>query len=224
MTCDFTVKEFGEQRIYAEVRPTVSTVKERDVTNNKAFGVLTVVVSSSSANSADPGLIDRKEGLLLEMNSGKGKQTRFFAPYLALSNLSVTSFKLEPADAQARSFEITAVRVNEDGAWTSVEQTFGLDGSGTRKHSIPTAWVSVEYEDADLSDVREEDLTLWYYNEVDRTWEKESDRCRNDPERDPVVRDPDNNVLQAPVCRTGTFALFEISNGAAKVYLPLIRR
>jgi hypothetical protein len=224
VTCDFTVSGFGEQRIYAEVRPTVSTVKERDVTNNKAFGVLTVVVSSSSANNADPGLIDRKEGLLLELDSGGGKQTRFFAPYLALSNLSVTSFKLEPASAQARSFEITAVRVNENGAWTSVEQTFGLNGSGTRDHSIPTAWVSVEYTDADLGDVREEDLTLWYYNEVDRTWEKESDRCRNDLERDPVVRDPGNNVLQAPVCRTGTFALFEISNGAAKVYLPLIRR
>lgn len=213
VTCQFTADGFGEQRIYAQARPVSGSVKERDVTNNKAYAVVSVA-TPSAALDADPGLINRKQGALLELDTGGGRLTRFFAPYKSLEDQAVTSFKLEPWGTEARAFTVRSTQFVE-GVWTTVERTLGLDDENERNYGQPTAWVSVQYTDADRGLGDEGQIGLFTWDANSRRWVDTADTCG------PVVRDPVNNVLQGPICRTGRYALAPLRN---MTYLPLLSK
>ena len=218
VSCRFTATGIGDQRICVVADP-ANVKSEHYEDNNKAFGILTVT-QPYSASGADPGLIAEKAGKLFVLDTVGSKQTSLFVPYTAMAERAVTSFKLEPSALHARAFTVSNMSVDSNtGAWTSVPATFGLDKNLVRDYAIPTAWVQVEYSDTDFSPADEDQLGLFRFDKATQTWEDETTLCKGK-----IVIDPAHNVLQAPVCRTGAFALYPLPNEVKKVYLPFVKK
>jgi hypothetical protein len=213
VTCEFAASSFGEQRIYAMARPTVEV--DRDLSNNKAYGVLTVALSEESAKNADPGLISRKPGVLLAIPTGDEKSTGVYIPYSALAERALVSFKLERLGARGRAFRLSAVTDTDKGGTAEVDRKFGLDKDGKLDPAAPTAWAKIAYSDADAASKGEANLKLLYYDAVGRKWVDNAAACGV------ALVDAANNTLQAPVCRTGKYAL---EDPYIKVYMPTMRR
>ncbi len=233
VSCTFTATGTGEQRIYIIADPH-NLIGEHFEDNNKAYGLLTVPLPGS-ANGADPGMNFEKEGIVLDqstsitpspiLNSAASPQAgttqyEFFVPYNTLTDSATTEFKLDPAIMYGHAFTISNIRLDTDNVtWTSMPRVFGLDSNGNRDHNVPTAWVKITYPESDVSPGSFEEAALkLYYRQADGKWADNAAICGAD-----VLRNPDANQVEAPICRTGTYVLAS-TPPPINVFVPFLRK
>lgn len=79
--------------------------------------------------------------------------------------------------------------------------------------------VTIQYTDADIQDMTEGSLLLYYWDTSSSTWKDASTTCTPNSS---YVRDLVNNTISVNICHLTEFAL--MGNSGSRVYLPTIVR
>lgn len=79
--------------------------------------------------------------------------------------------------------------------------------------------LTLNYEDEDVNLSNEEEIFLFYWDEVHHTWVDAASTCSPTSS---YVRDLQNNRISVEICQLGEFAL--VNDGEIPLYLPMVRK